>query len=166
MRYWVTRTDTGQFVCRDPVTETVVIDDDCNAAFTELERIVANAPPANAPPASIETPPPSTTSGSASSKGRPQLLVLALASVVSFAWLAAFYLVMTSLLARYAVEHDVADDDRARVESLAREIEAVRTELRAAPTSAKPKPTPKPTPKPARAPAADADEQAQDSGAR
>jgi hypothetical protein len=170
MPFQVSRTDTGQFVLTDPVTDTVVIDDDVAAGFDKLAQAVADKPAAPSGPAST----PEAAAGAADAatqgssafafRGGPRYTPILLAVVLPFAWLAVLYLALSNLLSKHAIERGAMEEARDQIEALEGEVQALRTQMAGAPRTAKKAPTrkkqpkknsvtkPKPAPKPAPTP--------------
>jgi hypothetical protein len=139
MPYQVSRTDTGQFVLTDPVTDTVVIDDDLAQGFAKLEQVLANKP------ALVSAPPTSGSERSAAPasfefRGGPRYTPILLAVVLPFAWLAVMYFALANLLSEAALDRDASKDREAKLEQLEREVQALRSEITGAPRTAKSKP--------------------------
>lgn len=139
MPYQVSRTDTGQFVLTDPVTDTVVIDDDLAQGFAKLERVLASKP------ALVSAPPTSGADRSAAPasfefRGGPRYTPILLAVVLPFAWLAVMYFALANLLSETALDRDSDKDREAQIEQLEREVQALRSEISGAPRTAKSKP--------------------------
>lgn len=144
MPYQVTRTDTGQFVLIDPVSETVVIDDDLASGFAKLDTILAERPRSTA----AATP---TPASAFEFRGGPRYTPMLLAIVLPFVWLAALYLLLAHLLSQHSLTLEQAKDTQAQISDLQAELQALRSEISGAPRSAKTKPS-KTKPKPVEPP--------------
>jgi hypothetical protein len=139
MPYQVSRTDTGQFVLRDPATDAVVIDDDLAQGFAKLEQAVASKPastPTLSPPASASE---RATQGSSAFefRGGPRYTPILLAVVLPFAWLAVLYFALANLLSEVTLERGASKKTETRLEELEHEVQALRSELAGAPRTAK-----------------------------
>jgi hypothetical protein len=139
MPYQVSRTDTGQFVLRDPATDAVVIDDDLAQGFAKLEQAVASNPapatPAAPPPAATDR----ATQGSSAFefRGGSRYTPILLAVVLPFAWLAVLYFALANLLSEVALDDGASKQTETRIEELEREVKALRSEIAGAPRTGK-----------------------------
>lgn len=132
----------------DPTTDTVVIDDDLAQGFAKLEQALAGKP------ARVSAPVTEPARGPAFEfRGGPRYTPILLAIVLPFAWLAVLYFALANLLAETTLDRDTGKDNQARIEALERELQALRSEVIAAPRTPKSKASrPKGESKPSRDP--------------
>ena len=73
-------------------------------------------------------------------RGGSRYTVILLAVVLPFAWLAVLYFALANLLSEVALERGASKQTETRLEELEREVQALRSELAAAPRTAKSSP--------------------------